>query len=367
LGEALRPHRGGDREVDRPRVIGDALAVSFARVSQEVAAALAGNRGVVALESAVLTHGLPRVPHRGAPPGADPAWDARAPVNLEVVRAMQRAVRAAGAVAAPIGLLGGEWRIGLEDADLIRLAQDSAAAKAAARDIAAVLSNRASAGTTVSGTLAACALTHEPPPRDEAGPLTPSGIRVLATGGIGGVHREWSRGLDISGDLHAMAHTPVCIVCSGCKSVLDVPATLEALEALGVPVVGWRTDVFPQFYSRGEPGLRAPHRVDSMAQVAALCRAHWCGVRQESAVVVANPVPEDVAIPHESLEKIVTTSVREAEQLGIRGGPVTPFLLARIVEQTAGAALEANLALLLANARLAGEIAVALAARAGPG
>jgi pseudouridine-5'-phosphate glycosidase len=340
----------------------DALRVEPFEIAPDVREALGGRRGVVALETAVMTLGLPRTASGSRPACADAAWDTASPLHLETVRAMHRAVLGSGAVPAAVGILDGRLRIGLDDLALRRLAADGRAAKAAARDLAPLIARRASAGTTVSAALAACALTHR---LNHTGGDGWPGIRVLATGGIGGAHRGWSATLDLSGDLAEIARTPVCIVCSGCKSILDVPATLEALETLGVPVIGWQTETFPQFLSRGDPSLRVAHRLDDPESLVDLCITHWRVLRRPGAVLVAQPVPGDFAIDHDLLERAAAAAVDDAGQRGVRGPGLTPALLAHLHHDTGGRALHANIALLLANTRLAADVAAAFA-RAAP-
>lgn len=294
---------------------------------EEVREALRCARPVVALETAVLTHGLPR------------------PANLEAVHGMEQAVRSAGAVPATIGILNGQLIVGLSGTQLEQLAGAQDARKAAARDLAPVIAHGASAGLTVAGTLAVCRTLD---------------LRVLATGGIGGMHRGWQTTLDISADLRALAETPCCVVCSGAKAILDLPATLERLDTLGVPVLGYRADQFPQFWSRGSENLRVPHRVESAAQAARVCRIHWIDLRLASAVVLANPAPEDEALGQEEVERAVAEAVREAESAGVRGAALTPFLLDAAAQITQGRSQRTNLALLRANAALAAEVAVVM-------
>lgn len=298
---------------------------------EDVREALRCARPVVALETAVLTHGLPR------------------PANLEAVRGMEQAVRSAGAVPAAIGILNVRLIVGLSGTQLEQLARDAAAEKASARDLAATIASGASAGLTVAGTLAVCRTL---------------GLRILATGGIGGVHRGWRETLDVSADLGALAETPCCVVCSGAKAILDLPATLERLDTLGVPVVGYRTDRFPQFWSRGSENLRVPQRVESAAEAARVCRTHWIDLRLTSAIVLANPAPEGEALEQEEMERAVTQAVREAESAGVRGAALTPFLLDAAAQITQGRSLRTNLALLRANAALAAEVAVEMSGRA---
>lgn len=280
---------------------------------------------IVALETAVLTHGLPH------------------PVNLEAMRAMEQAVRAGGAIPAALGVLDGKIIVGLSEPQLERLATGEGVAKASARDMAPILARGGSAGLTVAGTLAVCRNL---------------GIRVFATGGIGGVHRDWQSTADISADLHEIAATPCCVVCSGAKAILDIPATLEHLETLGVPVLGYQTDRFPQFYSRGSAAHLVPHRVDTASTAAQVCLTNWQHLRCVSGIVLANPVPEADAIEQSEMDAAVEQAVQLAAERHIRGPALTPFLLTAVAQLTGGRAMSANLALLESNAALAAEVAV---------
>ncbi len=292
--------------------------------SSEVGLALRKNSAVVALESTVITHGLPR------------------PQNLQLARDMEAAVRSEGATPATVGLIDGVVRVGLTDEELVRLAQAPSPLKVSRRDFATAIVKKAYGGTTVAGTIFAASQV---------------GIKVFATGGIGGVHKE--NQFDVSTDLTALAETPMIVVCAGAKAILDLPNTLEALETTGVPVVGYKTDEFPAFYSR-ESGLKVSVRLDSPQEIAAFANAHWSlGFR--SAVLVTNPVPQAEAIPKREMDPIIEIASREAQNMKIHGQSLTPFLLQRISELTNGKSLQTNLALLLNNARLASQIAKEMA------
>jgi pseudouridine-5'-phosphate glycosidase len=295
-------------------------------VHDEVSDALHDGRPVVALETAVVTAGLP------------------APVNVEVAAECDEAVRRAGAVPATVGVLDGVLRIGLDETEREALASKGAGRKAAARDLAAAIACGASAGTTVSATLAACRLCDPP-------------IACMATGGIGGVHRGWAERPDVSADLPALASTPACVVASGVKTLLDAVATYELLETFGVPVVAWRCDVLPAFYCL-DSGVAAPCRLDDAAAVARLCRAHWTALRRGSAVLLAQPVPREVALPEAEAEAILSEEDADARKRRVSGGARTPWMLERLARRTGGRALAANRALLVENARLAAEVAV---------
>jgi pseudouridine-5'-phosphate glycosidase len=241
-------------------------------------------------------------------------------------------------------VLDGVLRVGLTEAELERLAQPGGL-KISRRDIAAAILHRSSGGTTVAATLHAAQR---------------AGVRVFATGGIGGVHREDRS--DVSADLQALADTPMIVVCAGAKAILDLPATLEYLETLSVPVIGFGTHEFPAFYSR-ESGLKVGARLDTPAEIAGLARQHWeLGLR--SAVLVANPIPEAEAIPRADMDPIIQQASAEAAQAQVRGPALTPYLLQRIGEMTRERSVRANLSLLLNNARLAARIAVALSSSA---
>lgn len=288
--------------------------------STETKAGLQTGKPIVALESTVLTHGLPR------------------PQNLKLAHDMEQAVRAEGAIPATIGFLDGVLHAGLSDADLERLANEVNAYKVGPRDFATVIAKKLCGGTTVAGTMLASQHAY---------------LKVFATGGIGGVHRDAP--FDISADLQALASIPMIVVCAGAKAILDLPATLEYLETMSVPVVGYGTDEFPAFYSR-ESGLDVSVRLDTPQQIVDFARAHW-DTGLHSAVLVTNPVPETEAISKSEMEPYIQQANREAHEQGIHGKALTPFLLPRISELTGGKSMRANLALLLNNARLAAQIA----------
>ncbi len=287
---------------------------------KEISRAMKISSPIVALESTVITHGLPR------------------PQNLQLAQDMERAVREEGATPATIAFLDGELHIGLGSAELERLSNEKETYKVGPRDFATVITEEACGGTTVAGTMLACKHAN---------------IKVFATGGIGGVHRESS--YDISADLQALATIPMIVVCAGAKAILDLPATLEYLETNGVPVVGFDTEEFPAFYSR-ESGLDVSATVKTPEDVVEFAKAHW-NAGMQSAVLVANPIPKTEAIPKSEMEPLIEKASKEAKEKGIHGKEVTPFLLQRINELTKGKSMRANLALLLNNARLAAQIA----------
>ena len=333
------------------------MVPSWLSVSEEVAAALAVGRPVVALESTLIAHGLP--------------W----PANLETARESEAAVRAAGAIPATVAVMHGVPTVGLTAAQLEELARAPGVLKASRRDLGAVVGLKRLAATTVSATMA---LAHA------------AGVRVFATGGIGGVHRmecgmrnaecgmgekdmarpgfefriphsafriqgEW----DVSADLTELSRTPVLVVCAGAKSILDLPRTLEVLETLGVPVLGYRTETFPEFYVRREAGgLPVSARVESAEEAAAVFDAH---VRLGGAgAVLAQPCPADVAVSADEFDAALAVANGEAERAGVAGPRLTPFLLKRLAELTGGLTLAANRALIVRNATLAAEVAVGL-------
>ncbi|MFO7309141.1 MAG: pseudouridine-5'-phosphate glycosidase [Pseudomonadota bacterium] len=296
-------------------------------LSPEVADALAARRPVVALESTIIAHGM--------------AY----PANLETARRVEAIVREGCAVPATIAILDGRIRIGLDEAGLERLATAPGVMKASTREVALALTTGRDAATTVAATMRLAAM---------------AGIAVFATGGIGGVHRGAATSFDISADLTELSRTPVAVVSAGAKAILDLALTLEMLETLGVPVVAVGTDTFPAFYSR-DSGLRAPARLDTAAQIATFIRAHRA-LGLNSGVLVANPIPAEAEIPAAEIAPVIESALLEAAAAGITGKDVTPFLLPRVVEATAGRSLRANIALVENNAVLAAQIAVALAA-----
>ena len=293
--------------------------------SPEVDSALADGRPVVALETTIVAHGFPQ------------------PDGLAVGRECEQQVRDAGAVAATVAVLDGALRVGLDDNQLERVAAVGPdARKVSPRDLAACVVDGAIGATTVGATLAACRL---------------AGIPVMATGGIGGVHRRYHARPDVSADLVELARTQTVVACSGVKSLLDVQATMEALETLGVPVIGFGTDTLPLFYA-ADGGPPVPARADSAATVARLARAHW-GLGRESGLVVARPPS-----PEADVTPLIEKALAEAESQGISGQAVTPFVLGRLHERSDGETLEVNRRLAADNAALAAEIAVAYAAGA---
>lgn len=293
-------------------------------VHPEVAAALAARRAVVALESTVIAHGLPR------------------PQNLAAARALEEEVRGLGSTPATIAVADGQAVVGADDALLSRLAEDPSVAKVSLRDLAPVLARRGLGATTVAATVEIAAR---------------AGIAVMATGGIGGVHRGGEVSFDESADLEAIARNPVCVVCAGAKLVLDLALTLERLETLGVPVVGYGTDELPAFYVRSS-GLPLAHRVDDALAAARVVREQ---LARGGGIVVAVPIDASDALDRSEAETEVSRALEAAERQRVRGAALTPFLLGQLSDATGGRSLAANLSLLRTNARVAAQIALALA------
>lgn len=294
------------------------------RVAASVRSALTAGHPVVALESTVIAHGLPR------------------PTNLETARVLEDDVRAAGATPATIALADGAVVVGADEALITRLACEDDVAKVSLRDLAPILASRGLGATTVAATVEIAAR---------------AGIEVVATGGIGGVHRGAQDTFDVSADLLALARNPVCVVCAGAKLVLDLAKTLEQLETLGVPVVGFGTDELPAFYVRSS-GLRLAHRADDAGSAAAIVRYQQA---RGAGVVIAVPIPEKDALPRSEAEREVSAVLARASREGVSGAALTPYLLGALGEATSGRSLAANVSLLRNNARVAASIARALA------
>ncbi|WP_370673485.1 pseudouridine-5'-phosphate glycosidase [Pleomorphomonas sp. PLEO] len=295
--------------------------------SPEVEAAIAAGKPVVALESTIVTHGMPY------------------PDNVETARAVEAEIRGRGAVPATIAVLDGKIRIGLDADTLDRLGTMTGVMKLSRADLAFALATGRPGSTTVAATMICACL---------------AGIDVFATGGIGGVHQGAEESFDISADLEELGRTSVIVVAAGAKAILDLPKTLEVLETKGVPVVGYRTDEFPAFWSRGS-GLKAPLRLDSAAEIAAFQKARET-IGIDGGMLIANPVPETDEIPAVRMQGFITASLASAKQAGISAKEVTPYLLADMFERTAGSSLKTNIALVMNNARLAADIAKALKA-----
>ena len=330
------------------------------QTSPEVSDALAEGRPVVALETAVITHGLPNTPlptpacmvknsplWSHLPMPLD--WDESMATNLQLGRLMQSAVRNAGAIPASIGLIDGTLHIGMNDEMMQRLAGSKNLEKASARDLAALIARGMSGGTTVAASVHACTQARG------------GSIQTFATGGIGGVHRDWQKRPDISADLGALANTPVAVVASGAKVILDLLATFEMLDALGVLILGHKTQAMPRFTASATSDIPLQHSFDNPQDIARTCRIHWSDLNARSAVLVANPCPQGLESNIEHLDRLVDAGLAEAATLGIEGGEVTPFLLDAIGRDPEANAISANLALLLSNATLAAHIATVLA------
>ncbi|HNX45083.1 MAG TPA: pseudouridine-5'-phosphate glycosidase [Anaerolineaceae bacterium] len=295
--------------------------------SEEVEKARLGHKPIVALESTVITHGLP--------------W----PENLDLALSMERTVRENGAVPATIAILDGQVRVGLSGDELEALSKATGVRKVSVRDFGPVIGKGLSGGTTVAATMFVAEKT---------------GIKVFATGGIGGVHRDAP--YDVSADLPQLGRSPVVVVCAGAKSILDIPKTAEYLETQGVPVIGYQTDAFPAFYSV-DSGLKVEFRADTALEAAQIAEAHWnLGLR--SGVLLVVPPPAATAVPIDRIEEVIKQALAQAVEADIHGSAMTPFLLARVKELSGGDSLRANLALLLNNAAVAAQVAVGMSQKA---
>jgi len=294
------------------------------RMTEAVERALIRSQPVVALESSVIAHGLP------------------ADIGPQAAREAEERVRERGAVPATIAVIDGTVKVGLDDADIDRLATEDRVRKVGGRDLATCAVSGGCGATTVAGTLAVCAM---------------AGIHFMATGGIGGVHRGWERSLDVSADLTELGRTEVCVVCSGAKSLLDIPATLEMLETRGVPLIGYRTSTLPLFYVR-QSRFELIDRADDAETIAAAAAAHW-GFARRTGILVVQPVAEEVALAADDTEALIEDALAEADAAGVQGPAVTPFVLGRLHEASAGTSLVANRRLLVDNAGLAAEVAAA--------
>jgi pseudouridylate synthase len=296
-------------------------------IGDEVRQAVDDRHPVVALESTIISHGMPY------------------PQNVEMAATVEAIVRRRGAIPATIAVIDGVCKVGLAPTEIEQLATRPDVHKATTRDLPWLVAKKAMGATTVAATMHLAAL---------------AGIRVFATGGIGGVHRGAASTFDISADLDELAITPVAVVCAGVKSILDIPLTLEYLETRGVPVLVLGSDEFPAFYSRSS-GQPSPRRVDGAHEAAAVLDATWRGMKLRRGICIANPIPEADEIPAAEIDDVIAEALRELTSRGITGQAVTPFLLSRLVDQTGGRSLAANMALVENNAATAAEIAVALA------
>ena len=292
-------------------------------IATEVSAALDANKPVVALESTIISHGMPY------------------PRNVETAMAVEAALRDGGAIPATIAVLNGKLKVGLSPDEIQSLGQLGLdAIKCSRRDLPFVVARRMNGATTVAATMIIAAM---------------AGIRVFATGGIGGVHRGVEETMDVSADLEELANTNVAVVCAGVKSILDIGRTLEYLETKGVPVIGYQTDNLPAFYSR-ESGFPVDYRVDTAEEIAAAIKAKWA-MKLNGGLLIGVPLPEEHAMPKEEIDSVIVDAIAEMQQQGISGKEATPYLLGSIVERTSGKSLDTNIQLILNNARVAAEIA----------
>lgn len=294
-------------------------------IKSEVKEALINGEPIVALESTIISHGMPY------------------PKNVETALNVENIVRENGGVPATIGILGGRLKVGLTEEEIKYMGKAENVIKASRRDIPFIVSKKLDGATTVASTMIIAAM---------------AGIKIFATGGIGGVHRGAQETFDISADLEELAHTNVAVVCAGAKSILDIGLTLEYLETNGVPVVGYGTDDFPAFYTR-KSGYKVDYRVDTAEELAAALKTKW-DLGLHGGVVVANPIPEKYEMNYDLITKAINDAVNEAEAKGIRGKETTPFLLSRVKELTGGDSLESNIALVYNNAKVAAQLAVEL-------
>ena len=303
---------------------------SYLDITPEVSKAIAGNIPVVALESTIISHGMPY------------------PKNVETALNVEKIIRENGAVPATIAILQGRLKVGLTREEIEYLAKGKEVAKASRRDIPFIIAKKLDGATTVASTMIIANL---------------AGIKVFATGGIGGVHRGAQQTFDISADLQELAHTNVAVVCAGAKSILDIGLTLEYLETHGVPVVGFGTNEMPAFYTR-KSGFAVDYRVDSTAELAQAVKAKW-DLGLNGGIVVANPIPEQYQMDYDVISRVVDEAVQEAEFKGIKGKETTPFLLAKVKEITEGESLEANIQLVYNNAKVGAQLAVELSKELG--
>ncbi len=298
---------------------------NFLKIDDEISDAQKSDKAIVALESTIITHGMPY------------------PQNLEMAREVEQVVRDHGAVPATIAIMDGQMRAGLSEVDLERLAKEgTSAAKASRRDMASILATKRMAGTTVATTMQICALAE---------------IKIFATGGIGGVHRGASESFDISADLNELSKTPVGVVCAGAKSILDIAKTLEVLETNGVPIIGYKSEAFPAFYLR-DSGFPVDQNFDEVEQIANMLKIQW--QLKMGGVLIANPIPKENEMEKSEIDGYISQALNEAKKRNITGKDITPFLLKSIFEMSKGKSLKANIALVKNNAKVAAKIALAL-------
>ncbi len=298
----------------------------YVDIHPEVAISLANNQPVVALESTIISHGMPY------------------PQNVETARKVEDIIRENGATPATIGIIDGRIKIGLTDEELEFMGKASDILKVSRRDLPIVIANNWHGATTVATTMICASL---------------AGISVFVTGGIGGVHKGAQETFDISADLMELAHTNVAVICAGAKSILDIGLTLEYLETQGVPVLGYQTEEFPAFYTR-RSGYKADYAMSGPESVAAAMKAKW-DLGLNGGLIIGNPIPEDMAMDEETINTAIEDALNEAKTLGIKGKETTPFLLAKIKEITGGDSLDSNIQLVYNNARVGTQIAVAFA------
>jgi pseudouridine-5'-phosphate glycosidase len=299
---------------------------NYLDINPEVAKALAEGKAVVALESTIISHGMPY------------------PRNVETALKVEEIIRENGAIPATIAILNGRLKVGLTRDEIEVLGSGKNIIKTSRRDIPFIIANKADGATTVASTMIIAAL---------------AGVKVFATGGIGGVHRGAQETFDISADLQELAHTNVAVICAGAKSILDIGLTLEYLETQGVPVVGFGTDELPAFYTR-KSGFGVDYRVDSADVLASALKAKW-DLGLEGGVVIANPIPEQYEMDYDAITNAITSALKELDEKGVKGKESTPFLLGKVKEITGGASLESNIQLVYSNAKVGAQIAVELA------
>ena len=299
---------------------------NYLDIAPEVKSAVEAGKPVVALESTILSHGMPY------------------PENLTFAAEVERIIRAEGAVPATMAIIDGRMKVGLSAGELELMCKGEKVAKVSRRDLPVLLATGGTGATTVASTMILASL---------------AGIPVFATGGIGGVHRGAETTMDISADLQELAHTPVAVVCAGAKMILDIGLTLEYLETMGVPVLGYNTDQFPAFYCR-ESGFGVDYNAHSPAEIAKIARTKW-DLGLAGGMLIGNPVPQEYAMDFDQMSAVIDRALAAAEQDGVRGKNITPYLLAHIVEYTGGASLATNIQLAYNNARLAAKVAVELA------
>lgn len=295
----------------------------FMEIKPEIRDAIRDNKPVVALESSIIAQGMPY------------------PENIETAREVENIIREHGAIPATIAIIRGKLKVGLDEAELQYLGTNKEVLKASRRDLPVIITKKLSAATTVASTMVICSL---------------AGIRIFATGGVGGVHRDVEETFDISADLQELAKTSVAVVSAGAKAILDIERTLEYLETMGVPVLGYKSHEFPAFYSRVS-GFPVNYSMNSVSEIADVIATKW-NLGLEGGVLIANPIPEEYAMEKQVVDSAIERTLEEASQEGIRGKELTPFMLSRISELTGGESLKSNIALIRNNAKLASKIAV---------